>query len=99
MRYLTNLSLICRDALQPVFFFFLIGCFLLIALGLWAVTSSGARQQLCAAMFGVAPVVAAFPVVVFSGALITCAVSDYDSPSAGIPPLSLASLELQFPRN
>jgi hypothetical protein len=88
--YVTDLT--CGDVRQPVSC--LVGCFLLIALGLWAVMNIGFRQRLRAVMFGVTLVVIAFPVVVFSGAWITCTVGDYGPPSAGMAPLTQASLRL-----
>jgi hypothetical protein len=95
--FLTNLSQSCGGVREPAFCLF--GCFWLIAFGLWTIVNTDWRQRLRAVVFGVSLVVFAFPVAVFSGAWITCAVGDYDSPAAGVAALLQASVKPRFARN
>ncbi len=90
MPYLTNLRAVCGDIFEPVFC--LIGCFLLVTLGVWAIMSTARRRRSQAApalAIGAILVVAAFPGVVINEAWISCSLSGgYASQSAGSPPIA-----------
>jgi hypothetical protein len=86
--YLSDSRVICGDILEPVFC--LIGCFLLIAVGVWSIMAIVRRmnrtQGAPAILLSVTLVSAAFVGVVVSGAWISCSLSGYVSLPAALAP-------------
>lgn len=100
MPFFADLQDGCGDVLEPVLC--LIGCFFLIALGVWSAMAVARKhrggQALPALVFGITLVAAAFPGVVISGAWISCSVSNDAPQSASFAPaLRNASLAPRAP--